>query len=437
VTRFGAEPVEQVRVLFGVGVEDLPGAVPGSGERLQRDRVHPFGIITAVMSEKRAVVGAVLLDLAVSPLFAWDVFTAPLRRELGVDDTLLTSVFSVGLVAFMAGVLLGGRVADSVSPRRLALVTAGGTVVGLLGSAAATSVATMILAFGVLLGGSTGLGYATAVRVAGTVQSRRGLALGLVVSAYAAGTAVLAPVAAVLLVAVGRGWTFVLLAGVLGAVLAVAAVLVPGHPANPQTAQPRGRRTRRRPSRPVVALWLAFGLGSAPALAAFAQAGELAGAPGAVALAVLLLNIGNFVGRLVAGPLSDRVGRPAALHGNSAVLLLACLPLAGGSTGPVALFALLLLGTQYGALSALIPAATSDAVPRERFGTTYGLVFTGWGVAGLLAPVGATSLAGQVGYDGVYRSFLVVAVLSWACVATYARLLGGRREPTRQPPTGD
>jgi MFS family permease len=378
------------------------------------------------VSSRRAIVGAVLLDLAVSPLFAWNAFTDSLRHDLGADDTLLAGVFSVGLVAFMVGVLIGGRVADSVSPRRLALVTMGGAVAGLLGSAAATSVVTLTLAFGVLLGGSTGLGYATAVRVAGTVQSRRGLALGLVVSAYAAGTAVLAPMAAALLVAVGRGWTFVLLAGALGGVLAVAAVLVPGHSADPHSER---RRTRLRPSRPIVALWLAFGLGSAPALAAFAQAGELAGAPDAVALAVPLLNIGNFVGRLVAGPLSDRVGRSAALHGNSAALLLACLPLAVGSRGPVALFALLLLGTQYGALSALTPAATSDAVPGERFGSTYGLVFTGWGLAGLLAPVAAASFAAEVGYDGAYRSFLVVAALSWVCVATYTRLVRDHRGP--------
>lgn len=390
------------------------------------------------MSTKRAVVGAVLLDLAVSPLFAWDVFTTSLRADLGVDDTQLAGVFSVGLVTFMVGVLVGGRVADSVPPRRLALCTAVGSVAGLLGSAAATSPATMTLAFGVLLGGSTGLGYATAVRVAGTVQSRRGLALGLVVSAYAAGTAVLAPVAATLLAAVGTSWTFVLLACALGGILAVAAVLVPGRRSpDPAAAQRPSRRTRRPPSRPVVALWLAFGLGSAPALAAFAQAGELAGNPGAVALAVTLLNAGNFAGRLVAGPLSDLVGRSAALHGNSALLLLACLPLAVGSSGPVALLALLLLGTQYGALSALTPAATSDAVPSERFGTTYGLVFTGWGAAGLLAPVAAAAGAAEVGYDGVYSSFLVVAVLAWACVATYARLVPSRKESACGPPGRD
>ena len=181
----------------------------------------------------------------------------------------------------------------------------------------------------------------------------------------------------------------------LGILLAAAAVLVPGvaprHGLRP-VASPR----RGRPGAPVVALWLAFGLGAAPALAAFAQAGNLAGAPGSAVVAVTLLNLGNFAGRLVAGPLSDRFGRRTALHVNAALLLLACFPLALGAAGPIALVALTLLGAQYGALSTLTPAATSDVVPAEHFGTTYGLVFTGWGLAGLLAPV--NNIRGDFGH---------------------------------------
>jgi MFS family permease len=372
----------------------------------------------APVRTRRALAGAVLLDLAVSPLFAWNVFTDSLRRDLGATDALLAGAFSVGLLAFCFGVLIGGRVADTTSPRRLALTALIGTVAGLLGTAAAQSVAVLFVTFSVLIGGSTGLGYATAVRVAGTVPSKRGLALGIVVSAYAAGTAVLAPVAAALLTAEGRAWTFVVLAGALGAVLVLAAVLVPGNRPAPDRRTTPGSR-RARPSAAVLALWAAFGLGSAPALAAFGQAGSLAGTAESVALAVVLLNVGNLAGRLGAGPLSDRIGRRVALHANSALLVLACLPLATGAGGALALVALLLLGLQYGALSTLTPAAIADIVPAERFGTTYGLVFTGWGIAGLLAPVSAAAVAVKVGYNGAYLAFLVVAVLSWTCAAMH------------------
>lgn len=200
------------------------------------------------------------------------------------------------------------------------------------------------------------------MRVAGTVKTGRGLALGLVVSAYAIGTAVLAPVAASLLGAVGRSWTFVVLAAILGVVLLAAAVLLPDEAASAATTETRPD-DQQTPRGPAVVLWLAFGLGSAPALAAFAHAGQLAGSTAVAAVAVTLLDVGNFVGRLAAGTASDRAGRRATLHANSALLVLACLPLAVGVTGAVALVALFLLGTQYGALSTLTPAALSDVVP--------------------------------------------------------------------------
>ncbi len=374
-------------------------------------------------STGRALTGAVLLDLAVSPLFAWAVFTDTLRRDLAAGDALLAGVFSIGLLAFMLGVLLGGRVADRTSPRRLALVALAGTVAGLLGTGAATAPGVLFVTFGVLVGGSTGLGYATAVRVAGTSTTRRGLALGLVVSAYAAGTAVLTPLASRLLDVLGRGPTFLVLAALLGALLAVAAVLVPAAapPSRPPELGP-GHSSGSRPRGAVVALWLAFGLGSAPGLAAFAQAGALVGTPGATALAVTLINVGNFAGRLLAGPVSDRLGRPVALHLNGALLVLACLPLALGATGAAALVALLVLGGQYGALSALAPAATADVVPVDRFGTTYGQVFTGWGLAGLTAPVAATALAAAANHATVYAGFLVLAIGAWAAVGVFGVL---------------
>lgn len=43
----------------------------------------------ATADTRRALTGAVLLDLAASPLFAWNVFTDDLHRELGASAALL------------------------------------------------------------------------------------------------------------------------------------------------------------------------------------------------------------------------------------------------------------------------------------------------------------------------------------------------------------
>lgn len=368
----------------------------------------------------RALAGAVLLDLAISPLFAWDVFTDDLGHELGLGASALAGVFSLGLAAYTVAVLLGGRAADAHPPRRIAVVVALGCVVGLLGCAVAPSGAMLILGLATFAA-STGTGYVVAIRVAGTVAVRRGLAVGLVVSAYAGGTVVVAPLAAALLDHVGRGWTFTLLAAGVGALVLGAAALVPATTRTPSPATARTRPPTAGPTRPsyartIPALWAVFALGSAPGLAAFGNAGDLAG-PEVVGLAVPLLSVGNFAGRLVAGPASDRIGRPLSLHLNAAVLVLTCGLLAwDGGVGAVAT-ALLVLGMQYGALSALVPAATADAVPPESFGTSFGRVFTGLGCAGLAAPVAAAVCADRVGWQATYLGFAGLACLAWVTLA--------------------
>lgn len=363
--------------------------------------------------ERRAVAGAVLLDLAVSSLFAWDVFVPSLSRQLAVPDESLAIVFSVGLAAFTTGVLAGGRAADRLPPRRLALGTAVGATAGLLGAAFAGSVAAVVVSFGVLLGLATGIGYATAVRVAGVITVNRGLVMGLVVSAYAAGTVVIAPAAEVLLSHVGRVATLCVLGVITAIALVLAATMLPAQ------APVRRHSSRRGPvySATTVRLWIVFGLGSAPCLAAFAHAGQLIHGPRVGATAVSLLSAGNLLGRLVAGPVSDRVGRSLSLHVNAAALVVACALLATVDNRAVALAVLLMLGTQYGALSALTPATTADVVPPDRLGATYGAIFTGWGLGGLCAPLVAAAAAAHLGWDQTFLVFLAPAVTAWVALS--------------------
>lgn len=337
----------------------------------------------------------------------------------------MTLVFSVGLACFTVGVLVGGRVADRFAPRRVAVLTAVGVVAGLFGAGASRSLIVLIVAFGVVLGLSTGLGYATAVRVAGTVAARRGAILGLVVGAYAAGTAVVAPVAAVLLAATTLMATFSVLAATVGGLTLAGALLLPNKAPSPVALQkPRSVRERRafRSFSGVIGLWIAFGLGSAPALTAFAHAGQVAGHATASALAVPLLSVGSLVGRLGAGAASDWVGRPTALHATAAALTAVCIVLGFIDQTGVRLTMLLMLGIQYGALSALVPAATADTVPKQRFGAAYGVVFTGWGLSGLVVPVAATAFGTSTGWDRVFLVFVGFAVVAW-----FAVVLAGRR----------
>lgn len=355
-----------------------------------------------------------LVDLAVSALFVWDVFTPWLARELGTSRTALATVFAVGVALYTGGVLAGGWAADRWSSRALVRVGAVGVLVGLAWCGFAGSLWTLVVAFSLVMGVTTGMGYAVAVRVAVTVSRRRGLALTIVVSAYAAATVVLAPLVQAGLESYGRRWTFVALGVLLSVAMAVASFLVPGTPPAPPSS---GRSAL--PWRVVARWWLVFCLASAPGLVGFAHAGPLIGSPALAGLAVALLSFGNLFGRVVGGPLLDRIGAPATLR-LSCVLLAACslaLPLSGGGWPTyVALFG---LGTQYGSLSAIVPAGVADRVPAASFGFAYGLVFTGWGFGGLVAPIAAAWL----GLTPTFLACLAFAAAIW--------LLAGMKGPPR------
>ncbi|WP_093338768.1 hypothetical protein [Pseudonocardia ammonioxydans] len=56
-------------------------------------------------------------------------------------------------------------------------------------------------------------------------------------------------------------------------------------------------------------------------------------------------------------------------------------------------------------------------------------MFTGWGIAGLLAPIAASALAAVAGIGIVYVGFIIIAAISWTCVALYARSADGAARP--------
>lgn len=372
----------------------------------------------------RALLGAVLLDFAACPLFLWGTFSASLSDELHAPPSSLSVAYSVGLAAFTVGVLVGGRLADTVAPRRLALVCGCGVVAGLAATAVAPSLPVLILGFGVVLGATSGLGYATAVRVAGTASSRRGGAVALVVSAYAAGAVILAPVVEILLGLVGRTGMFLVLAAILGTLIACAGFLLPRAAPRPR-AKSSGFGAVLPYRVPILTLWTMFLLGTAPALIAFGHAAQFAGAPQLAVVAVLLLNAGNFAGRLIAGSVADRIGHTPTLHITAGVLVGACVALAVVPHPAVTLGALLVLGLQYGAVSVLTPLAVAAAVPDDRFGTAYGVVYSGWGIGGLVGPVGAAWLATGTSYPTVAGVLAGVAALFWGAVM-WASSVAGR-----------
>lgn len=376
------------------------------------------------------LLAAAAVNLAGGALFAWSILLPSLVADFGTSSVTVSSVFSAALVMFAVVVLVAGRLTDDRSPR--ALTVAAGVVagLGLALSAGAPSLPFVVVGYGGLFGLGSGLAYATVVGVASTrFGERRGLALGVVIGAYAAGPVLVGPLGAVSIEAVGWRPTVAVLAFAIAVAISVAAAWLP---AAPVAASPRtdNGSTRRAPAarRGLWWLWALFLCATAPGLLAFAYTTDIAverGLPaGTAGVVVGSLAIGNLGGRLVAGPLSDRRGTVATTTVALIALTLAVAALGWLSDATVVFLALPVLGAAYGAVSTLLPAATADLVGRERFGTSYGRVFSSWGVAGVLGPAAGGWLHGATGsYRLAFQLSVVAGLLALGALAAFARRL--------------
>jgi MFS family permease len=122
-------------------------------------------------------------------------------------------------------------------------------------------------------------------------------------------------------------------------------------------------------------------------------------------IVVALLAIGNASGRVFAGILSDRIGRPRTIlimMSFQGIMILSLLFIGESQTYSL-LAATTLIGFNYGTNLSLFPSTTKDYFGLRNFGMNYGLVFSAWGIGGFIFPrVSQMVVAATGSYESVY-----------------------------------
>jgi MFS transporter, OFA family, oxalate/formate antiporter len=379
------------------------------------------------------------INLALGILYTWSIFKGAIEESIkkGVEggfnwDLASTNTpYSVCCIVFAFAMILAGKCQDKFGPRNTAFI--GGILVsiGLIWISTTTSFVSWVLGFGVLAGAGIGFGYSAATPPAlkWFPPAKTGLIAGLVVAGFGLASVYIAPLSQYLLGAYGVQKSMLIFGSAFLIVVCGLSLMLINPPAGYKPEETNSDGTVKQAAKPqndinpsemmksgaFYITWLIYFIGAGAGLMVISSvAGMAKKSLGDMAfIAVAIMAIGNAGGRIIAGLLSDRIGRRFTLTimlSFQCVLMLAAIPIVGKSSSAVILVLLAtFIGFNYGTNLSLFPSITKDNWGLKNFGTNYGIVFTAWGIGGFIMPMLSQIL--YKSYHVYTYSFIAAAIL--------------------------
>ena len=382
------------------------------------------------------------INLALGILYTWSVIGKGIPAEWNWSESDKSWPYSIACLIFAIVMVPAGRMQDKLSPCLVACL--GGILVGLgmITASFTTSPLGYIVGFGVLAGAGIGFGYASATppAVKWFPAARTGLIAGIVVSGFGLASVYAAPLTTGLIKAVGLSHTVRYLGIAFLVIVVVLAQMLKTPPKGyvPVGAAPRKKAAvgdKKEDFLPLemvktgqfYVLWFMYACGAGAGLMIISKLAKIAVEQAGIALGFILvavLAVGNGAGRVVAGVLSDKIGRKTTMFAcfvmQAALMFILSRTVKDNTLAQAPVLALVsaLIGANYGANLSLFPSVTKDYFGLKNFGMNYGLVFTAWGAGGFVLPL----LAGKL-YDKFqtfnYAYYIASSLLLLAAVTTF------------------
>ena len=381
------------------------------------------------------------INLALGILYTWSVISKGIPAEWNWSEADKSWPYAIACLIFSIIMVPAGRIQDKFGPRLVASI--GGILVG-IGFVIASMTTTafgFIIGFGLLAGAGIGFGYASATppAIKWFPAAKTGLIAGIVVSGFGLASVYAAPLAKYLMAAYDIQ-TLMLILGIafLVAVVGFAQILKPppkGYlPAGTkQTKTGAGKKKEDFVPKEMLGtlqfymLWFMYACGAGAGLMVIAKLAAIAKQQANIELGFILvavLAIGNGGGRIVAGILSDKIGRKNTMFicfVLQAVMVFLLSRAVQGSLlakGPVLALISAAIGANYGSNLALFPSITKDFYGLKNFGVNYGLVFTAWGVGGFSLALLAGKMyditaSFNVAYYGASGLLILAAIMTF------------------------
>ena len=368
----------------------------------------------------------ILVNLSIGVLFAWSVIKRKLMLPIDVGGWGWSAVdaglpYTLAIICMAIGVLIGGRVQDSIGPRWV--ITTGGALAGLgliFSGLIGNDPTSVIIFFGVVSGMGFGLCYGcvTPPALKWFHPTKKGLVSGLIVGGFGMAPLYLAPLSSTLLINVGIENTMMILGASAILISIPLAQFINNPPSGYIPPAPKSmKETVAKPAPAVDYTWremiktkrfyyiffmylfsASVGLMVIGKMSSIAYSAGISNV-GIIAGLVSFLAVTNSLGRVAGGMMADKIGVINALH---VVFILQAANMIGfmfyGSLVTI-IIGIIFAGFCYGTLVAVFPVLTAGQYGLKNYGANYGIVFLSWGLAGAVAPIMADYLYQQGKFD--------------------------------------
>lgn len=390
------------------------------------------------LTKKRWIIliASCFINLCIGSMYAWSVFAAPMAKYLSqVTGATLTAgalaiVFTVTNSVGPITMISGGRINDTFGPKKVIFV--GGVLFGggMILSGFATSLNMLVLAYGIVTG--LGIGMVYGCTISNSIKffpDKRGFVGGITTACYGFSSVIVPPVANVLINNFGVTTAFKIIGATFLIIVCVCSFFIDKCPAgfipegwtppasNGNALNQNDKDWKGMLTSPVfypmilVLLCGAFYGLMCSALASPIAQGMIGMSVAAATTVVSILALFNTGGRILAGYVSDKIGRINTLTIAFVIAIFGLMCLYFSGQGDVTKFyiGIISVGVSFGAFMGVFPGFTADQFGTKHNSVNYGIMFIGFAISGYFGP---TVMKNVYAADHSYqRAFLIAAIL--------------------------
>ncbi|WP_067840924.1 L-lactate MFS transporter [Amphibacillus sediminis] len=356
---------------------------------------------------------AIAIHLSIGSVYAYSVLKNPIVDKLGWSDKTVTVAFTIAIALLGTSAASFGKFVEKWGPKKSATIAAilfsSGLLITGLGMAI-KSLALFYLGYGVIGGMGLGLGYISPVStLVKWFPDRRGLATGMAVMGFGAGSLIAAPIMTKLIKSMGLSYTFFIMSGVYFILMLAGARYIVKPPENWVPFTKKTNNTKQKVNKVQASLqqltaqqalrnkrfWLLWvmmfiNISTGIMLISVASplAQEKAGISATAAAAMVgIMGLFNGGGRISWSALSDTLGRSNVFMMFFGVQFILMLALPNVTNALLLQLLIFIIVSMYGGSFALLPAFISDLFGTLQLGAIHGLLLTSWSCAGVFGPL--------------------------------------------------